>query len=303
MKKFLILPLAALLLIISACAPAEDTDEQGTTFSIYFLTPTGTASGSDALKCSNELLDIDETASIEEKALAVVERLLLGSQDRSLLSPFPKDTELLSLSVRNARATVDFSGIARLNGIELTLADYCLVLSLTAIDGIDSVIISCDGRFMPQQPQRIFKQQDVLLSTGDSVLQQMEVLLYFLDENDVLIPEQRTLDIYEGETQSSVLIAALLAGPEDSSLRSVIPADFYISSVKVENGVCRINIPSASLLTLPQDETAQHLILWSLAESLYSLDYVQEIRLITDGEELDRFGSVPVTGIAERPQG
>lgn len=302
MKRILTVILASLLLF-SACTAAEEAPTQGTAFSVYFIAAPGTAPGGDALKCSTELLDVDVSASLEEKAAAVVEHLLKGSQNASLVTPFPKSARLLSLTIRNTRAYVDLSGIARLDGIALTLADYCITLSLTAIDGIDSVLISCDGRLLPQQPRQSFQQQDVLFSTGDSVLQRMDVLLYFPDANNVLTAEKRTLDIYEGETQSGVLIAALLAGPKDSDLKRIIPESFVVSSVKVEDGICRINIPSSSLLTLPSDEEAQHLILWSLAESLYSLEYIREIRLMTDGEELDRFGSVPVSSIAERPQG
>ena len=54
---------------------------------------------------------------------------------------------------------------------------------------------------------------------------------------------------------------------------------------------------------LPADEQAQRMILWSLADSLYSLDPVTEIRLLADGEELELFGNIPVESIAVRPQG
>ena len=40
------------------------------------------------------------------------------------------------------------------------------------------------------------------------------------------------------------------------------------------------------------------MILWSLADSLYSIDSVEEIRLLADGEELKLFGSVPVESVA-----
>ena len=303
MKRYLPLFLAALLLTAVACAPAADTEQQGIEMPIYFLAPADAVRGADALQCSMERLDLPADASTGEIAIAVVERLLSGSKDGALASPFPKDAGLLSLTIRNTRAYVDLAGILRMDGIDLTLADYCLTLSLTSIAGIESVSITGNGRLMVQQPRRIFNPHDVLLSSDDSVLQQLQVSLYFVDENGVLTAETRTLDIYEGETQSAVLITALLAGPKSDTLVNVIPEDFQISSIKVEDGICRINLPAASLQTLPQDEYTQNLILWSLAESLYSLEYIQEIRLLADGEELEKFGSVPVSSIGERPQG
>ena len=277
--------------------------EWGIEMPLYFLAPTEAARGGDALRCSYERLDLWEGSTVEEQAVAIVERLLAGSEDGTLLSPFPKDTALVSVTIRNTRAYVDFSGIVRLDGIDLTLADYCLTLSLTAIEGIESVSITGNGRLLAQQPRRIFYPHDVLLFSDDSVVQQVAVMLYFLGSDGVLTAEERTLDVYEGETQSAVLLTALLAGPKSEELISVIPEDFIISSIKVEDGVCRINLPAASLQILPEDEATQNLILWSLAESLYSLEYIEEIRLMMDGEELERFGSVPVASIEERAQG
>ena len=303
MKKYLLLAITALLLLVCACVQTAEGEETGTTHPVYFLAPTHTAHGGDAMQASAEVFDLPDTATTEEIARAVVARLLHGSQNGTLLRPFPADTKLLSLSVRNGRAYVDLSGISLLEGIALTLADYCLTLSLTAIDGIESVSITANGRFLLQQPRKIFFPYDVLLSSEDSVLQQVQVLLYFLNPDGVLTSEKRVLDIYEGETQSAVLLTALLAGPKTSELLRVIPEDFTISSIKTEDGVCVIHLPTQTLQTLPPDEYTQTLILWSLAESLYSLDYIHEIRLLVDGEELEYFGTVPVSSIATRPQG
>lgn len=303
MKRYLILFLAALLAVVTACGSDAETEEQGIVMPIYFLASADTARGSDILQCSLERLDLEEGAPVSELAAAVVERLLSGPLDGALKSPFPKEAALISITIRNARAQVDLSGITRMDGIDLTLADYCLTLSLTAIEGIDSVSVTGSGRLLAQQPRRIFYPHDVLLSSGDSVLQQIQVTLYFPDSNGVLTPEPRTLDLYEGETQSTVLLTALLAGPKSSELVRVIPDDFSISSIKVEDGICRIHLPASSLQNLPQDEFTQNLILWSLAESLYSLEHIQEIRLLSDNGELEKFGSVPVSSIAKRAQG
>ena len=63
-----------------------------------------------------------------------------------------------------------------------------------------------------------------------------------------------------------------------------------------------MSLPASSLDMLPADEQAQRMILWSLADSLYSLDPVTEIRLLADGEELELFGNIPVESVAVRPR-
>lgn len=294
--------LVILILLITACTTRTPSSPPADAIPIYFLAPTEQVRGSDAICQSFEVLDIQKNASAAETATAVVQRLLEGSQEGSLLSPFPKDVQLISLAIRDRRAYIDFSGsLSRLDGIALTLADYCLTLSLSNIKGIESVSITNEGRTLAQQPRQVFRDRDVALSTESSVLQLIPVSLYFLDENNMLIEEKRILEIHEGETQSDALMTALLDGPNNSNLHSPIPEDFLITSIKVENGVCRINLPTSSLDILPTEEDTQKMILWSIAQSLYSLSHIQEIHILTDGTELERFGLIPTSIIAERP--
>ena len=75
---------------------------------------------------------------------------------------------LRSLELQDQRAVVDFSsGFGQLGGVDLTLADYCLTLSLTALEGITSVTVTVQGRTMAQQPKQVLRERDVLLSTMD----------------------------------------------------------------------------------------------------------------------------------------
>ena len=303
MKRFLALLLTPLLLFSTACADSDDSaaGENGTP--IYYLAPTNSVKGSDALQCSMEPLYLPENATLEEQAAAIISRLLRGSHDELLHSPFPEDTALLSVAVRDRRVYADLSGsFSHLDGIALTLADYCLTLSLAAIDGIESISITVNGRPLAQQPRQVFRERDVILSTKDSVLQLVEVNLYFMDENGTLTAESRILDIYEGETQSSNLITALMDGPQTEGLVSVIPESFVISSIKVEDGICRINLPASSLQSLPEDESKQWLILHSLTRSLYSLDHIKEIHFSKDGVEIQKFGLFSLSEVAKRPR-
>ena len=137
---------------------------------------------------------------------------------------------------------------------------------------------------------------------GD-VLQTVEVTLYFLNGEGALEGEKRTLELYEGQTLAENLIAALLAGPENRELTAVIPEDFIINSVRVDEGTCYVNISAESLAALPEDEAAQRQILWSLSDSLYSINTIQGLRFLSNGEELTHFGLIPVETVAVRPQG
>jgi len=296
--------LASLLVLLTACsAPAGP--EQGTEgVLVYYLLPEEEARGADRIGARWESLALPEGADDLAEAQAVVERLMAGPGDESMYSPLPEGVELLGLELRDRTAYVDFSGEIRdLSGVELALADYCLTLSLTALDSVRAVTVTAQGRPLGQQPKQVFYERDVLLSDMGDVLQTVEVSLYFLNADGALAAEKRMLSLYEGQTLAEALVAALLEGPESRELLRAVPEGFAINYVRVDSGVCYLSLPASSLALLPQDGQTQQMILWSLADSLYSIDSVEEIRLLADGEELKLFGSVPVESIAVRPQG
>ena len=296
--------LLTLVLLLSACALPSDSGGEESGYLLYFLAETDEARGGDLIRSSYEEMSLPENASLEEQVAAVVERLITGSEDDTLRSPLPSGVTLQSITIQDNWVIVDFSStFARLGGVELSLADYCLTLSLTALEGISAVAVTAQGREVGQQPKQIFYERDVLLSDMGDVLQTVEVTLYFLNGDGALEGERRTLEIYEGQTLAENLIAALLAGPENRELTAVIPESFIINSVRVDDGICYVNISAESLAELPEDEAAQRLILWSLSDSLYSTETIRELRFLSNGEEMAYFGLIPVETVAVRPQG
>ena len=294
MRKSAVFLLAGVLLALCACRPAEEETPPENSRLLYFLVPEDDGQGGDRLQGSYELLGLPEEAPLLEEACAVVERLLRGPADGELESPIPLhlNVNLVKLEIRDRRAYVDFSSEFRqLNGVELVLADYCLTLSLTGLEGISAVSVTAGGRSVAQQPKQIFYERDVLLSTMDDVLQTVEVTLYFLNNEGIL------------QTLAENLIAALLEGPQNRELSRAAPEDFQVNFVKVENGICTLNVSASSIAALPDDERAQQMVLWSIADSLYSIEAVEGLRILADGEELQYFKSVPVESVASRPEG
>lgn len=296
--------LAALLIpaaLLAACASGGEAEDPESGRMIYYLAPEEEARGGDRIRGRLEDLGLPEEAGLHATAVAVVERLLAGPAEGDLRSPLPPGLELLNLEIRDRTAYVDLSSsFNQLAGVALSMADYCLTLSLTGLDGIGAVRVTAQGRPVGQQPKQIFYERDVLLSTMDDILQTVDVTLYFLDGDGTLAGEVRTLSLYEGQSLAESLAAALLAGPESRDLTRIIPEGFTFNYVRVDSGVCYVSLPASSLELLPEDEAGQRLILLSLARSLYSMETVEELRLLADGEELSLFGQIPVEEAAVR---
>lgn len=300
MRRALCLLLAAALaLAASGCGGGQQ--QEGTAYTVYYLDQESSAHGGDMICGRQECLDVEASAPLAERAAAVTRRLMAGPAEGTLRSPFPENVSLLSLEIRGQWAYVDFSEeFNQLSGVALTLANYCLTLSLSALDGVDAVSVTAQGRTVVQQPKSVFFERDLLLSTMDDVLQTVEVTLYFLAEDGQLAGERRTLEVYEGQTLSENLVTALLEGPESRDLQRLIPPDFVVNAIRVDGGVCYMNLSAGSLTSLPEDEDTQRLILQSLAQSLYSVPTIRGLRLLADGKELTKFGVVPVEEVARR---
>lgn len=75
----------------------------------------------------------------------------------------------------------------------------------------------------------------------------LNATLYFLDETGGLTPVEMTLDLYEGDTQAGAVVKALLEGTEEKDWLSAIPEGFQVTSVRLEESTCYVDLPTAAL--------------------------------------------------------
>ena len=255
MKKlplFILALLAALVAFASCAKSAQEDEESG--YALYFLSDLDASGGGDAIAASSVRFTPDETMSTEDCVRTLMELLLAGPDEAALHSPIPEGTALRSLKVSGRRAEIDLSAqYARLSGIDLSLADYCITLTLSQLPNVNAVSITANGSELPYRKTQVLLSADTLLSSRESGLRPITVQLYFLDsETGELRAEQQTLALYEGQTRVNALLEALAQGPEDDSLLSLLPEDFSVVSSRIENGVCYLSIPAN--VSLPEDE-------------------------------------------------
>lgn len=284
--------LAASLLALCACARVTEPDEAEQYLLYYPVAELKDVSGRDALVTRSVSVPEDAALTTEELAAYLLEALLAETDDTSVIAPAPTGTTLLSLSVTGGWARVDLSRhYARLGGVDLTLADCCITLTLTQIKNINAVAITSGGRELPYRKTQIFNAADALLSTREDPLRPVTVLLYFYDASlGALRAERQVLALYEGQTRANALLEALLRGPEDDSLTALLPEEFSVLSARVEEGACYLNLPSDVSLG---DDAA--LAVESLVRSLCSLENIERVQFAVDGELVDRLCGVDVS--------
>ena len=282
--------LAALLL--GACAHSDETEGEDGYLLYYPAAELRSVAGGDAIVTYAAQLGDTSSLTTEELARQLLEELLGETPDASVRAPAPGGTSLLSLTVLGSWARVDFSRqYARLAGIDLTLADYCVALTLTQVEGINAVSITSGGRELAYRKTQVLTAADPLLSMQEDALRPITVSLYFLDrKSGELRAERQALALYEGQTRVNALLEALLRGPESSELSPLLPEDFYVLSARVEEGTCYLNLPLDADFGASPQQTAT-----SLVASLCSLDTIERVQIVADGEIVPTLGGVDVS--------
>lgn len=283
MKKNAVWLLAALLLALaSGCAGAGPEEEQG--LKLWFPTDPNQELLSAAL---DSCLYQGESQSIP----SLLSALLAGppAEETGLVPVIPAGTRVLSWSVEDRVANVDLSAAyAELVGIDLTLADYCITLTLAQLPGVDGVRITANGGGQSYRDRQALYPEDVLFSGEEEAPVEITAALYFRREGgDSLGYELRKFRLTEDKAPIKAVLAALIAGPEDKGLLPLLPPELTVRSAWVDEGLCTADL-SAHLLDIPEEERA--LAVESIAETLRSLDTVDQVQILIDGEPAGESG-------------
>ena len=293
-KRWLPIAFWAVLLIVvgGAIGTVSVRQESVSAYDLYFVEQDlGSAVGGDALRAEERTLD-GGALSTEELAGALLTELLKGPVDPTLESPFPKGTGINLVERKGTEIHVDLSrAYSTLSGVELSLADYAITMTMTQLPDVARVRITVAGSDLDYRSRQVFLARDILFAPKEDVVGTVAVQLYFLSESGELTPEDRTLSLYEGDTQVSAVLRALENGPEGKELQPVLPEGFKVRKAWLEEGTCYVSLSSALLEGQP-DPAALTQAIGSLKASLMSLEAVEEVRFLVDGEFSETYGPV-----------
>lgn len=279
---------AVVLALAFGCAPGQE--EAGDGLRLWF--PTRPAQGK-----LSAALGACPYGGEDRSIPGLLSALLAGppAEETELDCVIPSGTRLLSWSLDDRVANVELSAAyAGLVGIDLTLADYCVTLTLTQLPGVDGVRITVNGGGQGYRDRQPLYPEDALFSGAEEVPVEIAAALYFRREGgDSLGYELRKFRLTEDKIPARAVLAALIAGPEDKGLLPLLPAELTVRSAWVDEGTCSADL-SAQLLELPPEERA--LAVESIVETLCSLDTVERVQLLVEGEPLEESGGQDLPG-------
>lgn len=278
MKRAIALVLLAALALGTAwgCAPPEEEEAAG--LRLWF--PVDPAAGE-----GSAVLDTCPYPGQERSIPALLSALLAGppQEEAALSAAAPAGTRMLSWSLEDRVANVELSSAyAELAGIELTLADACVTLTLAQLPEVDGVRVIASGGGQSYRDRQVMYPGDVLLSGVEEAPAELTAALYFRREGgDELGLERRQLRLSQDSLPARQVLGALIAGPQEEGLLPLLPPELTVRSVWVEEGVCTADL-SAPLLELPEKDRA--LAARSIEETLLGLDGIERVQLLIEGE-------------------
>lgn len=296
MKRLLFLSVL-FLLALCACAPAEEETGE---YQVYFISdPAGQEVRAGGSALESEGRSLPEGA---DPAEGLMECLLSGPLSGALRSPIPEGVRQLSApTIEDGVCRVDLSeGYGSLSGVELTLADYCIALTLCQLPGVDAVTIDVEGEPIPYRARQVLRPEDAALTGGEDAPIRLDASLYYLNaDGSALVPEQREVTVTENGGQAAALLAAFLEGPREEGLRLPLAEGTALLSVWTEGEVCYVNFSAPFRDEPPESPREARLLLYAIVDTMCQLPGVGSVHLLVEGESLEQFANIPTSSPLE----
>ena len=172
----LLLILIAVITVLLIVNSREGSDDFN--YNVYFL-----SSGAGAYEFKAEKHRINYTAA-EDIAKSLINILISGPDSKELISPFPENVRLLSLSKTNTAMYIKYSDeYLNMTEFEMNLADYCVVKTLSGINGIQKFQFSLDGEPHPVSGYRFVTLEDFITNKNAFQILTRNITLYYPSED------------------------------------------------------------------------------------------------------------------------
>lgn len=278
MKQIRIAALAGLLLLAAGCSAPPP--EAGDGYQVYY-SALADRSAQNAL--------VSEPYGSEPPAEPIpdlVAALLDGPDSPGLSSPFPEGVRLLSWALEEGVLHLDLSEqYGGLSGVNLTVADACLTLTLCQVEGVEAVYVTVEGREIPYRPSQALTPEELLLSDGRDIPSSVSLSFWF-PRTDGSGLGAETRELAARDTLLQDVLTSWADGPSADGLEAALPQGAEVRSVTLEDGLCTVDLSQAFLDGLPADSDQARLAVYALVNTLSQVDGVEQVQLLVEGEAM-----------------
>jgi len=276
---------------MTACLPQAETPVSESGYGLWFAV-SGESHRSDYSAVVKESRQWEGEPTAED----LIEALLRGPESDGLYAPFPNGVRLQSVFINEETksARVDLSEqYGGLVGFDLTLADYCIALTLCQLPNVEKVLVLVDGKTLPYRDRQEMQTGDVLLSGIAEEPDTFLAALYFPKRvGGTLSAEYRQVNRTGDSTPAEIAMIELLHGPVNEGDNRPLPMDTQIRSLTVSNGLCQIDLTEEFLLNAPQETEQAGLTVYAVVNTLCALAGVNQVYILVEGQVVENYGGI-----------
>ena len=130
--------------------------------------------------------------------------------------------------------------------------------------------------------------KDAELTTANDLI--TEVNVYFPDENATgLFPERKSVKATD-KSKYKAAMEALMAGPKDKRLTSVMPGKTQLLWVKMDKDTVKVNFDENICRSFRGGSTGEEMLVGSIVNTLTEFPEVKQVQILVEGHEVDSIG-------------
>jgi germination protein M len=303
--RYFLLPVLMFALMLSGCTKEEEPEIDLVTVELpedstklYFMNEERTKVVSENFSLSFGTVDeqVSELLTALEETLWTEDEKALIS-DRNPIYEYKIDENgLLSL-----RYSSDYSILPSITEV---LRRAALVKTLCQLDKITAVefyigtqpLLTSTGK-----PVGMLTVEDFIDSTGENTefYQEAKVSVYFANETgDALLPSYLKIT-YDGTVSTERLILqALLKGPVEEDMQSVIPKGTILNKVTIRDGICYVDFNEKFMEK--RKGITEEVAVYAVVNSLTELSNVYKVQFLINGATKKNYGSLDFSSAFER---
>lgn len=286
MKKFLCL-VCALFITLSGCSSTtQDVPSNDVEVMVYCMR------NADIKKATRELISVERNFSNKLGPKRLVEAIITemknldGYETRSVL---PANVNAEQIIFYGNSVVVNLSKeYNKLSSIDKSLAAGALALTLTQIDTINFVKISCvDAKY--DQANDFYLNVDSIVLSEDAIrFNAFEVEIIAINKIDNRLQKRKVIiKTEQDKVLANMIFAEMLHKPQEDILLSPIPDGLLVRTIKMNNGICEIDFMDADFNSISKLDS---LHIAAIANTFCMQPDIKAVKIKVDGKHLSEYG-------------
>lgn len=172
--------------------------------------------------------------------------------------------------------------------VEKSLAAAAIALTLTQLDSIDYVKVSCATDSYNASNDFYLNGDNVILDESSIQFNTFDITLYLVNtQTDQLEKVVRTLKTEEDQVYLNGVFSELVRQPEEENLQSPVPQGMMLRRLSSENGVCELDFLEIGAEKVKE---LDELSVQAIVKTMCAQDGVRGVLLRIDGKPLSEYG-------------